>query len=136
MLSHWFLTGDIPLALCTPYHHGLWLVVVSYLVATFAAYTAFDLIARVRAAASRTARLVWLITAGMSMGFGILAMHFLAMLAVEIPIPLRFDLPLTALSAAFAALASAVAFHIDKADFPAIESGSASRASYSVPASG
>jgi PAS domain S-box-containing protein len=112
MLSHWFLTGNELLALCTPYRHDPWFVVVSYLVATFAAYTAFDLIARVRAAGSRSTRLLWLMTAGLSMGFGIWAMHFIAMLAVEIPIPVRFDLPLTALSAGFAALASAVAFHI------------------------
>jgi NO-binding membrane sensor protein with MHYT domain len=50
MLSRWFLTEDIPLALCTPYHYDRLLVVVSYLVAAFAAYTAFDLIGRVRAA--------------------------------------------------------------------------------------
>jgi NO-binding membrane sensor protein with MHYT domain len=111
MLSHWSLTGDIPVAFCTPYQHNPWLVVVSYLVAAFAAYTAFDLLARVRAAANRTRRLVWLITAGLSMGFGIWAMHFIAMLAVEIPIPMRFNLPLTALSAGFAVFASAIAFH-------------------------
>src|ERR1700676_2013649 len=112
MLSHWFLSGDISLALCIPYRHAVWYVAVSYLVAAFAAYTAFDLIGRVRAAPNRSARLVWLITAGLSMGFGIWAMHFIAMLAVEIPIPVRFDLPLTALSAGFSALASAVALHI------------------------
>jgi NO-binding membrane sensor protein with MHYT domain len=112
MLNHWFLTGDIPLALCTPYRHDPRFVLVSYLVATFAAYTAFDLIARVRAAASQTTRLVWLAIAGLSMGFGIWAMHFIAMLAVEIAIPIRFDLTLTSLSAGSAVLASGLAFHI------------------------
>jgi diguanylate cyclase (GGDEF)-like protein len=111
MLNRWFLTNDVPLALCTPYQHSPWLVGVSYLVAAFAAYTAFDLIGRVRAARNRTRRLLWLITAGVSMGFGIWAMHFIAMLAVEIPIPLRFDLSLTVLSAGFAVVASAIALH-------------------------
>ncbi|MGE0094313.1 MAG: response regulator [Alphaproteobacteria bacterium] len=44
------------------------------------------------------------------MGSGIWAMHFIAMLAVEIPIPLKFDVMLTGLSAVFAALSSALAF--------------------------
>ncbi len=112
MLSHWFLTDDIPLALCTPYHHQPGMVIASYLVAAFAAYTAFHLIARVRAASTTNARIAWLATAGLSMGFGIWAMHFIAMLAVEIPIAIRFDLPITVLSACFAAIASAVAFHL------------------------
>jgi diguanylate cyclase (GGDEF)-like protein/PAS domain S-box-containing protein len=112
MLSRWFLTEDIPLALCTPYHYDRLLVVVSYLVAAFAAYTAFDLIGRVRAAPDGPTRLLWLITAGFSMGFGIWAMHFIAMLAVETPIPIRFDLPITALSAGFAVFSSAIAFHL------------------------
>ena len=50
MLSHWFLTNDIALELCTRYQHDALLVVVSYVVAAFAAFTAFHLIARVRAA--------------------------------------------------------------------------------------
>jgi PAS domain S-box-containing protein len=117
MLSQWFLTSDVPLVLCMPYRHDAWLVGLSYLVATFAAYTAFDLIGRVRAAETPLARFFWLITAGLSMGFGIWAMHFIAMLAVEIRTQIRFDLWITALSAAFAATASAIAFHI-VADHP------------------
>jgi two-component system, cell cycle sensor histidine kinase and response regulator CckA len=112
MLNHWFLTKDIPVSLCVNYHHELGLVVVSYLIAVFAAYTAFHLIDRVRAANTATARLIWLATAGLSMGFGIWAMHFIAMLAVEIPIRVHFGLLTTVLSAGFAALASAAAFHL------------------------
>jgi PAS domain S-box-containing protein len=112
MLSRWFLTDDVPLALCATYHHQPGLVVVSYLIAAFAAYTAFHLIARVRAAGTVVTRLSWLATAGLSMGFGIWAMHFVAMLAVEIPIDIRYDLPITVLSAGFAVLASAIAFDL------------------------
>ncbi len=112
MLSHWFLTDAIPLALCASYHHQPGLGVASYLVAAFAAYTAFHLIARGRAASTTSGRLAWLATAGLSMGFGIWAMHFIAMLAVEIPIAIRFDLPVTVLSASFAIVASALAFHL------------------------
>ncbi len=116
MLSRWFLTDNVSLALCTPYQHQPWLVLLSYLVAAFAGYTAFYLIARVRAANDPARRLLWLAAAGLSMGFGIWAMHFIAMLAVEIPIPIRFDLPVTALSAGFAVVASGIAFHLAAAD--------------------
>ena len=118
LLNRWFLSGNIPLDLCVQYSHDSWLVVVSYVVSGFAAYTAFHLIARVRAATNAPARYLWLATAGVSMGLGIWAMHFIAMLAVEIPIQVRFDLPLTALSAGFAVVASAVAFHFVARDRP------------------
>jgi len=124
MLNRWFLTGNIPLELCVQYSHDSWLVVVSYLVSGFAAYTAFHLIARVRATGSGPTRFLWLATAGVSMGLGIWAMHFIAMLAVEIPIQVRFDLPITALSAGFAVVASTLAFHFVARDRPrAIELG-------------
>ena len=110
MYGHWFLTEDIPLSLCIPFGHDFSLVILSYLVAAFAAYTAFHLISRIRARANPVDRLIWLLTAGVSMGSGIWAMHFIAMLAVEIPVPMKFDLVPTGLSAVFAVLASAMAF--------------------------
>jgi PAS domain S-box-containing protein len=110
MLNRWLLFDDVPAVLCTPYHFDVRLVIISYAVATFAGYVAFDLIARVRAATERHRRRAWLITAGLSMGSGVWAMHFIAMLAVEIQIPLRFDLVLTAGSAGIAALTSTLAF--------------------------
>src|SRR4051794_1663551 len=61
-------------------------------------------------------RLAWLIIAGISVGSGIWAMHFIAMLAVQIPIAVRFDIPLTALSAGFAILASVISFHLVTGD--------------------
>ncbi len=110
MLSQWFLSDNVRLAFCLPYHHDGWLVAASYLVAVFAAYTAFHLIARIGAATNWVTRSIWLAVAGLSMGLGIWAMHFIAVLAIDIPIQLRFDLPLTAWSAGFAVLASALAF--------------------------
>jgi NO-binding membrane sensor protein with MHYT domain len=65
-------------------------------VAGFAGYTAFYLIARVRAANDRTRRLLWLTAAGLSMGFGIWAMHFIAMLGYSIPgQQILYNVPLT-----------------------------------------
>jgi PAS domain S-box-containing protein len=112
MLSHWFLTKDIPIEFCAQFHHQRGLVVVSYLIAAFAAYSAFHLINRVRASGRPATRLAWLATAGMAMGFGIWSMHFVGILAVELPLTVRLDLPLTMLSAALAVIASTSAFHL------------------------
>src|SRR5580700_1906692 len=109
MLSQWFATGEFPFSLCASYVLDTRLVGLSYVVAVLAAYTSFDLIGRVRAAGDGVTRVIWLITAGVSMGFGVWAMHFIAMLAVEVPLSVHFDLQITALSAFFAVVASTVA---------------------------
>jgi len=112
VFNRWFLTADIPLSLCIPFHHSTLLVVLSYVVAAFAAYTSFHMIDRVRAAGTVTVRRVWLATAGVSMGLGIWAMHFIAMLAVQIPITIAYDIGITGLSAGCAILASCAGFII------------------------
>jgi PAS domain S-box-containing protein len=112
MIGRWFLTDSIALELCISYHHEWWLVVLSYAVAAFASYTAFHLNARVRSAATPGIRAIWLAIAGTSMGCGIFAMHFIAMLAVRSPLTVQYDVAVTALSAIFAMAASGVAFHL------------------------
>jgi PAS domain S-box-containing protein len=110
MLSEFFLAEEHKLAMALDYSYNHWLVVLSYAVAVFAAYTAFQLLERVIAAPNRIARLNWLVTGSVSMGCGIWSMHFLAMLAVQMPHEMRYDPVLTALSAVFAMLASGFAF--------------------------
>jgi diguanylate cyclase len=103
MFGELFLThGEIAASHCLQYRHNALLVALSYLVAAFAAYTAFHLIERVRDARIVKDRQVWLAVAGISMGLGIWAMHFIAMLAVQMPIPISYDLQTTVLSAGFA----------------------------------
>jgi PAS domain S-box-containing protein len=111
ILNRWFLTDGIRLEFCIDYHHDVWLVILSYVVAAFASYTAFHLIARVRSAGNDRIRLIWLVIAGTSMGCGIFAMHFIAILAMRIPVQVHYDTLLTALSALFAVAASGIAFH-------------------------
>ena len=74
-----------------------YLVALSILVAILASYTALDLGGRV-AAARGLARGVWLAAAAITMGGGIWAMHFVAMLAFILPIPMSYDIGLTTLS--------------------------------------
>jgi len=109
VFSRWFLTDDIPIALCIQFHLNTWLVGLSYLVATLASYTAFHLMHQVQATEAIVARRTWIVAAGVSMGLGIWAMHFIAMLAVDMPIPVGYDIGLTVLSACCAIIASFVA---------------------------
>lgn len=106
----WWFTYDG--STIVSYYHNPRLVVAAYLMASFASYTAFHLVDRVRSASSRGVRAAWLATAGLSMGSGIWAMHFIAMLAVVIAIPVNYEPWMTALSAIFAMIASAIAFDL------------------------
>src|SRR3989441_7510588 len=77
--------------------HDPYLVALSILVASFASYTALDLGGRVGTARG-LARRVWLVAAAITMGGGIWSMHFVAMLAFKMPIPMSYDIGLTILS--------------------------------------
>ncbi|MEJ7930810.1 MHYT domain-containing protein [Ramlibacter sp. AN1015] len=84
------------------------LVLVSVLVAMFASYTTLALAGRVVHASTRAA--AWWIAGGaFAMGTGIWSMHFIGMLAFQLPIPLGYDLQITLLSWALPVAASAVA---------------------------
>src|SRR5215470_17929468 len=74
-----------------------YLVALSFAVACLASYTALDLGGRIRVS-GRWARLAWLATAASAMGGGIWSMHFIAMLAFFMPMPVSFDFGLTLLS--------------------------------------
>jgi NO-binding membrane sensor protein with MHYT domain/CheY-like chemotaxis protein/nitrogen-specific signal transduction histidine kinase len=91
------------------YHHGL--VAISLLVAVLASYTALNLASRIRWARGAAAP-VWLLGGGFSMGTGIWAMHFVGMLALSLPLPINYDLPVTLLSLLIAIFVSSFALHI------------------------
>src|SRR5438552_796508 len=91
--------------------YDAYLVALSYAVATFASYTALDLGGRIRASKG-WARGAWLATASLAMGGGIWSMHFIAMLAFRMPIPVGYDLGLTALSLFVAIGVTGVGFYV------------------------
>src|SRR5260370_29245548 len=74
-----------------------YLVALSFAVACLASYAALDLGGRIRVS-QRWARLAWLATAATAMGGGIWSMHFIAMLAFFMPMPVSYDFGLTLLS--------------------------------------
>jgi NO-binding membrane sensor protein with MHYT domain len=88
-----------------------YLVTLSILVAAFASYTALDLGAHV-AAARGLVRRIWLAAAAITMGGGIWSMHFVAMLAFTMPMPMSYEIRLTALSLMVAIFVTGVGFYV------------------------
>lgn len=73
------------------------LVVISIFVAILASYTALDLTGRIATTKGRAAYL-WMCGGALAMGVGVWSMHFIGMLAFELPVALGYDIALTALS--------------------------------------
>ncbi|HEV2081723.1 MAG TPA: MHYT domain-containing protein [Brevundimonas sp.] len=89
-------------------HHGVF-VLLSYVVAAFAAWTALDLFGRVRDRDGGD-RLRWLAVAALVMGGGVWAMHFIAMLGFDPGAPVSYEPGLTALSFLLAVVGTGGAF--------------------------
>jgi len=70
--------------------YNLPLVVLSVVIGIITSYTALDLVGRVTAAQGRERKL-WLIGGAIAMGIGIWSMHFIGMLAYDLPIPMSHD---------------------------------------------
>ena len=87
------------------------LVLVSILVAVLASYTALSMAARVASAGGRQ-RTIWTAGGALAMSIGIWAMHFIGMLALRLPIPVGYDVGLTAGSWLLALAASWIALRV------------------------
>ncbi|MCH8171961.1 MAG: PAS domain S-box protein [Proteobacteria bacterium] len=107
-----FLTGDIASGLMLETVYSPVLVFLSVVIAFFASYVALCLADRIRAVEHARMRFVWFGFGGLIMGSGVWAMHFIGMLAVSLPVPIRYDATITALSIVPAVLASGVALYI------------------------
>ena len=84
------------------------LVLISLCVAILASYTALDLSGRIATARGRSVYL-WIGGGALAMGFGVWSMHFIGMLALELPLELGYDLGLTLWSLLVAILSSGFA---------------------------
>jgi diguanylate cyclase (GGDEF)-like protein len=73
------------------------LVLVTFGLAILASFVALELAERIKVARGQ-ARLGWLAAAGIAMGGGIWAMHFVGMIAMELPFAVAYEPSLTALS--------------------------------------
>ncbi|HWH52638.1 MAG TPA: MHYT domain-containing protein [Gemmatimonadaceae bacterium] len=91
--------------------HEAPLVALSVLIAICASYTALALAGRVSIARGR-ARLAWLSGGSVAMGSGIWSMHFVAMLAFHLRVPIVYEVRYVALSYLVAVAASAFALFV------------------------
>lgn len=66
------------------------LVVLSIVIAVFGSYIALDLAGQV-SAAKNWVRQLWLIGGAVALGISVWAMHFIAMLGYQLPIPTVYD---------------------------------------------
>ncbi len=91
------------------------LVVISFVVAILASYTALNMAGRVVGSTGIAAR-VWLTGGGIAMGIGIWSMHFIGMLAMDVTLRLNYSLLPTALSMLIAIGASLFAIWLVSRD--------------------
>ncbi|MES3037737.1 MAG: MHYT domain-containing protein [Bdellovibrionota bacterium] len=88
------------------------LVTLSIIVAIFASYVALNLANSVTEAKGK-ARAAWLCCGALAMGIGIWSMHFIGMLAFEMPgMEMAYDVPLMILSVVIAVGASGLALYV------------------------
>jgi len=87
------------------------LVALSLTIATLASWAALDLGGRVTASRGRP-RLLWLTGGAGAMGMGIWSMHYIGMLALKLPVEVRYDWPTVLWSLLAAVTASAVALFV------------------------
>ena len=85
------------------------LVLVSFVVAFLASYTAVELSGRISLLPQAQRRTSWLVGGALAMGIGIWSMHFIGMLAFALPIPVGYDLSTTAASLLIAVVVSYLA---------------------------
>ena len=102
------------------------LVALSVFIAVLASYAALELSARTTAARGRV-RLAWIAGGAIAMGLGIWSMHYIGMLAFNLPVPVLYDWPTVLLSLLAAVFASAVALFVvsrPRLDWPRASAGS------------
>jgi signal transduction histidine kinase len=110
-MNHYFYDGrDLSGALETRYDASL--VVLSIAIAILASYAALSVAGRIRAADSGGKRRIWLLAGSLTMGGGVWAMHFIAMLALKLPVAVSYDVSITILSTLPVVLSSYVMLEV------------------------
>ncbi len=85
-----FLDGSEDLTLALVGRYDPFLVTASVSVACVAGYAALLISERIENSDTLRARIAWLLCGAVAMGFGIWTMHFVGMLAFELPIPVAY----------------------------------------------
>ncbi len=99
MFNFLFMIGlDPSLGKVVSGYHDPFLVFLSVLVASFAAYSSISVVERMEASETITARRLWQWTGALIGGLGIWAMHFTGMLAFVLPFEVSFSVGMTVVS--------------------------------------
>ncbi len=101
---------EITLAFVAQYDYSL--VLLSYLIACLSAYTAWNMASLYQIENNARRKLIWMSCGGLVMGCGIWAMHFVAMLAYQLPVAINYDITITLFSVVPAVIASILAISI------------------------
>ena len=88
--------------------YNLWLVALSIIIAIFASFTVFHLAGRIKTSHHFALKSL-LFMAALAMGGGIWSMHFVAMLAFSLPVPVSYDVLITLISLLVAIFMTGVA---------------------------
>ncbi len=93
-------------------HYRPLFVILSYTISVLGAYCALQWAGQISTALGK-ARGVWLTGAAVAMGGGaIWSMHFIAMIACRLPVPVAYDLPVTVASLLVAVVATGIGLHV------------------------
>jgi signal transduction histidine kinase/CheY-like chemotaxis protein len=104
-MESWFLdTSKNPAAALAGTYNPT-LVAASVVIACLASYAILSIAGRIAGSGKAITKVWWLIGGALTMGTGVWAMHFIAMLAFELPVPVRYDFLTTLLSTVPAILA-------------------------------
>jgi len=109
LLSDFFVLQELDATDLVTGRYEPWLVTLSLVIAISASFMALTLAAAARRSNTRSMERLHLFSGAASLGFGIWSMHFIGMLAFEMPTHVHYHLGITALSAIPSLLASWVA---------------------------
>ena len=111
-LRAWFDPVPAASGSLLPMHHNWGLVLVSVLVAVAASCMALQVANLVRSAKLASHRQIALASGALALGGGVWAMHFVGMLAMQVPVSVRYQPTLTVVSMLPAVLASALTLRL------------------------
>jgi PAS domain S-box-containing protein len=103
---------DVPQGAALDATYSPVLVTTSFVIATLAGLVFVNLSHRLSTYGEVNHRRVWVIVGGVVMGLGVWAMHFVGMIAYQIPVPVSYRPVETILSAVPAMVASAISLNI------------------------
>ncbi len=104
-----FLDGSEDLSQALVGEYDLRLVALSIMVASIAGYAALLISDRIASSGVRRTRIIWLTAGALAMGCGIWTMHFVGMLAFQLPVTVGYSPLLTLLSVVPGVAGAAVA---------------------------